>query len=759
MKAKFIFTLFLIEVFPLLTYSQITLDLFMQERRTQIDSLHYGIFFEDINHAADGGLYAELIRNRSFEECDTVAVYWDLISKQSFANMTLVNDNLMNAVQQKALKVEISSISKQGKIDLMNEGYWGINAVKGRRYKLSFWAKADGYKGAIYASLQDKAGHKIYAKSKVTGKLKGSWQKYTTEFSSNADDSQAKFVLSMNCPGVIYFDMVSLFPPTFKNRENGCRPELAQLLAEMKPRFMRFPGGCFVEGEIINGRLEQFKWKKSIGPVEERTSHINVWRYPVTNGLGYHEFLQLAEDLGSTPMYVTNVGVWHGGFAPHDSIDWYVQDALDAIEYANGDATTEYGAMRIANGHPEPFGMYLIEIGNENYQKDVKQQSDHYPERYIQFYKAIKEKYPYMQIIGNVEALGTDYPSWRNRYPVEIVDEHYYRSPRWFIDKYNHYDNYSRDKYKIYVGEYAVTREYGVNGNLNAALGEAVFMQGMERNGDVVIMNCYTPIFKNENEARWNPDMIHFNSGEVFVTPSYHVQKMFANNVGDYNVKCIEKNNVYPAENYPVKYSLDSELRQADNPKMYTSVKRFRFLNNREGIKLYFHYKDSVDCGVWHLGADYNKRYNLELHKSGEVSTLAYKYRPLKEGKWYDARVEVIGDTVKCYLDDELMHKVNLYPKQWIYTSTSVTSDGETGYLKIVNPTDKSVTVEINFRDVVVKGAQLIRLTSGKGTDENSMENKEYVKPVNMGDLPIADGKLKLTIPAFTLDIIETSGM
>lgn len=755
MKTKFIFMLFLAGILPFQAYAQITLNLFMKERGARIDSLHYGIFFEDINHAADGGLYAELIRNRSFEDCDSALVYWSLKSTHASADMELVDDDLMNPVQRKALKVKIASVGKFGKVEVANEGYWGINAVKGRKYILSFWAKADGYKGTICASLQNKAGTATYATAKVAGKLKGGWRKYTAEFCSDTDDAQARLVLSMERPGIVYLDLVSLFPPTFKDRENGCRPELAQLLADMKPRFMRFPGGCFVEGEVIGGKLEQFKWKKSIGPIEERSSHVNVWRYPVSNGLGYHEFLQLAEDLGSTPMYVTNVGVWHGGFAPHDSIEWYVQDALDAIEYANGDITTKYGAMRAANGHPEPFGMYLIEIGNENYQKNVKQQSDHYPERYIQFYRAIKERYPEMVIIGNVDAFDFN-PKWRNNHPVDYVDEHYYRNPRWFIDRYRKYDSYDRRGPKVYVGEYAVTKECGTNGNLNAALGEAVFMMGMERNSDIVKMNSYAPIFKNENEARWNPDMIHFNSGEVFVTPSYHVQQLFATHVGDYNVKCVEENNIYPVENAPVKHTVDSVFRVTDNPLRYTSVKRFRYSKDKEGIKLYFHHKGSDDYGVWHLGADHNKRYNLEFHRKGEVSTLAYKYNGvLEEGKWYDARIEVKGDLVLCYLNDELIHQVNLYPEQWVYTSASVTADGATGYLKLANPTDKSVIIDINFKDVKVKQVELSRMCSGKGTDENSMENKECVKPVKKGTFPVSDGKLKLTVPAFSLDIIK----
>lgn len=754
MKIKTLFLGCLASMLFQAAYAQIGLDVYMKERSAKIDSLHYGIFFEDINHAADGGLYAELVRNRSFEDCDSVPLHWSLNTAGASAKMRLEGEGLLNPVQRKALKVEIASVDKSGKVELANGGYWGINAVKGRKYTLSLWAKTAGYKGTITASLQNEAGTVMYATARVAGKLKHGWWKYTVEFISDGDDPQARLVLSMDAPGIVWMDMVSLFPPTFKGRENGCRPELAQLLADMKPRFMRFPGGCFVEGEVIDGKLEQFKWKKSIGPIEERSSHINVWKYPVSNGLGYHEYLQLAEDLGATPMYVTNVGIWHGGFAPHDSIEWYIQDALDAIEYANGDVTTKYGAMRAANGHPEPFGLYLIEIGNENYQRNVKQQSDHYPERYIQFYRAIKERYPEMVIIGNVDAFDFN-PKWRNSHTVDYVDEHYYRNPRWFIDRYRKYDSYDRRGPKVYVGEYAVTKECGTNGNLNAALGEAVFMMGMERNGDIVKMNSYAPIFKNENEARWNPDMIHFNSGEVFVTPSYHVQQLFATHMGDYQVKCVEQGNCYPVENVPVRHTVDSVLRVADNPQRYTSAKRFRYTKNDEGVKLYFHYKGSDDYGVWHLGADHNKRYNLELHRKGEVCTLAYKYNGvLEEGKWYDARIEVKGDSVSCFLNDELTHQVSLYPEQWIYTSATVTADGATGYLKLANPTDKSVSIDIDFKKAGVKQVELLRMCSEKGTDENSMEQKELVRPQHVVTLPVSRGKLKLTLPAFSLDII-----
>lgn len=750
MNVKLYHTAFLAALFTLSANAQVKLDINLQKRGAKISDLHHGIFYEDINHAADGGLYAELVRNRSFEDNDSMPIYWRLLSEETKAELSLVSDDLLNDVQKQALRI---GLPEKGEICLANEGFWGINVVRDQNYRLSFWAKAEDFKGKIHASLRDHDGYKIYAQTLVTSKVKGEWTRYTTELRPQANDGVAQLVLTVEGKGSLRLDMVSLFPPTFKGRANGLRPELAQLMADLKPRFMRFPGGCFVEGELINGKLEEFKWKTSLGPIEKRAGHYNTWRYPATNGIGFHEMLQLAEDLGAEPLYVTSVGVWHGGFAPHDSLDWYVQDVLDAIEYANGDASTQYGAMRIANGHPEPFNLRMVEIGNENYQQNVKQQSDHYPERYIQFYRAIKAKYPYVTIVGNVEALGTDTPSWRNEHPVDVVDEHYFRSPRWFIDQYNKYDTYPRDRHKIYVGEYAVTREYGVNGNLNAALGEAVYMLGMEHNGDVVVMNSYAPMFKNENEAKWNPDLIHFDSDKVFVTPSYHVQKLFANYIGDYDLPCVMQNNAFPAEYYAVAYSRGDSLLPAVDPSNYMASRRFRY--DGEEVKVYYHFRDTKNYGVWNLGADDNHRYNLELHTNGLASTFAYRYRPLEKGQWYDACIKLDNDTILCYLNGELNHKVALYPKQWVYSAASITADGKTAYLKVVNPSGKPVIVDIDLKGATVKQANLIRLTSQYGTDENSMADKERVKPADMGSLPVNGSNLRLEMPGYALDVIE----
>lgn len=525
------FLTFGVMVTSLAVQAQVVVDIDANRRGPMVSPTHYGIFYEDINHAADGGLYAELIRNRSFEG-DGIITETEISSWHAVGNATLaiVNEGLLNDVQHAALDVKVDG-SGDG---VLNEGFWGINVVDGRKYNLSFWAKSDkNYKGTFAARLQTAAGESL-GEAEVKVSLSKEWKKFTAEITATGNDPQGEFALIADKAGEFQLDVVSLFPPTFKNRDNGMRPDLAQMLADMNPKFMRFPGGCFVEGQ--DSPDNAFRWKRTIGPIEEREGHPNInWGYRTSDGIGFHEYLQLAEDLGAKPLFVVNVGIWHGGCTPYDQIDEWIQECLDAIEYANGDVTTKYGKMRAENGHPEPFGLEYIEIGNENYNfnmQDNSDQSDHYPERYIQFYNAIKEKYPYVHCIGNVESWATDHPSWRNGYPVEIVDEHYYRNPRWFAERFNKYDDYDRSKNKVYVGEYAVTSNFGDIGNLNAALGEAVYMMGMENNSDVVVMNSYAPIFVNENDARWRPDMIRFNSSQVMGTPSYYIQQLFANNIG-----------------------------------------------------------------------------------------------------------------------------------------------------------------------------------------------------------------------------------
>ncbi|MBQ7443750.1 MAG: arabinosidase [Bacteroidaceae bacterium] len=498
----------------------------------------YGIFFEEINHAGDGGLYAELVQNRSFEDDDAEAVAWKAVGG---AKAELTTRDMLNSAQTRALRLSVGAAGG----GVTNGGYWGMAFRQQTAYAFSTFIRSDAaYKGTLNVGLTAPDGTPL-GHSAVPLRLKaGQWQKIdNVQVTATGSCPEGALTLTFSAPGTFALDVVSLFPPTYKGRKNGCRIDLAEMLEALHPKFMRFPGGCYVEGQTSpkNNLQNRFVWRNTIGPIEQRPGHLSVnWGYNITDGFGYHEMLQLAEDLGAEPLFVVNVGLGHGWLQPHDQLDDYIQEALDAIEYANGDAkTTRWGAERARNGHPEPFGLRLLEVGNENanFHFDTNQdQSERYFDRYIQFYRAIKARYPDIEVIGNVEAWGTDEPSWRSEHPVDILDEHYYRSPSWFEHNYRKYDSYDRRGPKIYIGEYAVTQGFGVNGHLTAALGEAIYMLGLERNSDIVCMGSYAPIFVNEHNPAWRPDMIRFNAAESFGTPSYWVQKLMADNIGNRTV-------------------------------------------------------------------------------------------------------------------------------------------------------------------------------------------------------------------------------
>lgn len=765
--------------FSVMASAQVVIDIDATQRGPKISPTHYGIFYEDINHAADGGLYAELIRNRSFEDDmmpgrrgrrpgqrqsqvpDNVRpnriTAWSTVGN---AEINLEKDGLLNAVQHNALNVNLSTPGSGVK----NEGFWGINAVKSRTYQLSFWAKSNAkYKGTLTASLQTKDGQ-LLGSAKVKVKLDGTWKKHTATITANGDDAKAEFVLTADKAGSFQLDVVSLFPPTFKNRPNGMRPDLAQMLADMHPKFMRFPGGCFVEGQLSPDNA--FRWKRTIGPIEEREGHANVnWGYRTSDGIGFHEYLQLSEDLGAKPLFVVNVGIWHGGCDPYDQIDSWIEECMDALEYANGDVTTKYGKMRAENGHPAPFNLEYIEIGNENYNFNMENnsdQSDHYPERYIQFYKAIKAKYPNVKCIGNVESWSTDTPSWRNSHPVDMVDEHYYRNPKWFADRFHKYDTYPRNSHKVYVGEYAVTSMFGEIGNLNAALGEAVYMMGMENNSDVVVMNSYAPIFVNENDARWRPDMIRFNSSKVMGTPSYYVQQLFPNNIGtqvvktDWTYQLTKSEQAEKMEEQPVQVGLASwgtraeykdatllvdgksvalgdyaswqkqngawdtsaqSITQTSNeqPAMilspvmidaksnYTYKVKARKENGPEGFLVLFGYKDKNNYSWYNIGGWSNMQNNVEQGMGGGRVQLGQSKRfTVESGRWYDLQVDVKGDSIFCYLDGKLDFACKRQKggnMEGVYASTTIDDATHTMYVKVVNVGDGHADGTINLKN------------------------------------------------------------
>lgn len=796
--------------------AQVIIDIDAAQRGPMVSPTHYGIFYEDINHAADGGLYAELIRNRSFED-DTTHCNWSSVGN---AQLTLVKEGLLNEVQHHALNVKLSHAGD----GIRNEGFWGINAVKGRKYQVSFWAKSDSkYDGTITVRLQSISGQSLGEETMKVSFSK-EWKKFTAAITATGTDPKSEFTLTADLPGEFQLDVVSLFPPTFKNRENGMRPDLAQMLADMNPSFMRFPGGCFVEGQQSPDNA--FRWKRTIGPIEQREGHMNVnWGYRTSDGIGFHEYLQLAEDLGAKPLFVVNVGIWHGGCTPYDQIDEWIEECLDALEYANGDITTKYGKMRADNGHPEPFNLEYIEIGNENYNfnmQDNSDQSDHYPERYIQFYNAIKAKYPNVKCIGNVESWATDYPSWRNEHPVEIVDEHYYRNPKWFADRFNKYDSYDRSKNKVYVGEYAVTSNFGDVGNLNAALGEAVYMMGMENNSDVVVMNSYAPIFVNENDARWRPDMIRFNSSEAMGTPSYYVQQLFANNIGtqvvrtDWTYELTKPQTAEDEAPQPFHVGLatwgtsvayrnaklnvdgkdidisdyakwdkvigdwnvsNTEITQTGDqqPAMIVcpdniSSDRYIFnvqakkLSGQEGFMAMFGYKNVDNYGWFNVGGWTNTQNNVEQSIDGNRVPLCRDRRFVVEpDRWYDLQVDVDGDSIRCYIDGKLdlsCKALKGSAMEGVYASTTIDDAAKIMYVKVVNVGDGSADGVINLSNCEVDtgkddALQLIRLSAENGSEENTITNPHNINPVNASVTAGKNNEVLFDVPAYSVNIIK----
>ncbi len=521
----------------------------------EVNPKMYGIFFEEINHSGDGALYAELIRNRNFEEgvipSGTVykngfavaphtpsygdnrvhdwKVRWDKDSLEMIgwlvegdATHAIVSDKPLhpNTPNHMLLKM------KGGNTSLINEGYWGISAVQGDNYDLRFYMNPESYKGGVKAEMISSDGKVLASKSFDVAPGRG-WTEYTATLTPDATDGRAKFRLLFDAPGNVRVDYVSLFPQkTFKNRKNGMRADVAQMLADLKPGFVRWPGGCIVEGATLENRV---KWKNTLGDPMQRASEWILWNYHCTWGFGYHEFLQFCEDIGADPMFVANVGLAcdfrNGDFS--NDLKPVLKDIEDAIEYAQGDVNTEWGAKRAEAGHPEPFKIKYIELGNEQW-------ADVYADRYNQLYKVLKEKYPEITFICTF--------GLNNRLDlldkVDMIDPHWYVNPLYFYENDHLFDNVERGKYDIYVGEYAVNQGVGP-GNLDAALAEAAFISGMERNGDIVKIASYAPLIENSNHRDWATNLIWAKSDSVVGRASYYVQQMFSHNVPTYNLETI----------------------------------------------------------------------------------------------------------------------------------------------------------------------------------------------------------------------------
>jgi len=787
--------------------SSATLTIQANQPGAVVSSNLFGIFFEEINYGGDGGIYAELVRNRSFANSASPD-FWTLVTNGvATGTMSVDASSPLNTNNLRSL--QLTKSSGTGGIGAANSGYWGISLQSGAIYDLSFYARsAGGFTGPVTVQLQSADGSSVYAQASFNG-LTADWQRFAASLTASGSTNNARLVLSISNAATVWVDEVSLFPrATFNSRTNGLRLDLANKLQDLAPSFLRYPGGNFIESWNVTNAV---RWKKTIGDVTQRPGHMNdSWGYWSTDGYGLDEFFRQCEDLGMEPLYGINAGLMLGyngntnNTVPLAEMGPWVQDALDLIEYANGDTNTTWGARRAANGHPAPYHLKYMEIGNEN-------GGTYYDNRYTLFYDAIKAQYPNIHLIACGNWSGGR-PTSR---PVEIMDEHYYSSPATFIGYANKYDSYSRTGPKVFVGEYAVTSGYGTYGNLAAALGEAAFMTGMERNSDLVVLACYAPLFANVDGIQWHPDLIYYNNYRSFGTPAYYVQKMFSQNRGtavlpgtltmagttvtNQNIGAVGLGTWNTAASYTnlVVTNASGTLYQSDfigsgtngwtvfngtwstnagvyrqtsatttdcrtwtgntNWSNYTYTLRARKDSGSEGFLIIFNWRDSNNYMWWNIGGWNNTQHGIEFSKNGSKSTIATAAGSVTTGVWYDIRVELSSSNILCYLNDTLIHSIaNPTSSTSIQASTTlIPSSGEV-IVKAVNPSGNAVATTINVSGVnaIATNATLIQLTSASAADENSLAAPTNVSPVT-STLTNAGTNFTLTLPANSLSIIR----
>ncbi|MGO8838702.1 MAG: alpha-L-arabinofuranosidase C-terminal domain-containing protein [Limisphaerales bacterium] len=727
----------------------------------------WGIFFEDINLSADGGIYPELVRNRSFEDANTPE-YWKFASVgdgKSEASVVTADEHAkpppLNPFNRKSLRV-----NADGAFTLQNEGYWGMNIVAGEGYTLKLAARGEKFNGRLTARILSPAGD-VLASGDLSG-VSNNWRYQTLDLIATGGDPKAKLEISGDGQGVLFLDMVSLMPKkTWK--DHGLRPDIAESLDGLHPKFMRFPGGCWVEGDDF---AHMNHWKNTIGNIDTRTPLWNLWNYYATQGLGYHEYLQLAEDLGAEPLFCINIGMSHKETIPMDRMGQWVQDALDAIEYANGPTNSVWGSLRAKAGHPAPFHLKYLEIGNEN------GGFPGYVEHWNLFYDAIRAKYPEIKFVAD----GWD--KFGDR-PPDIVDDHYYDTPEWFMRHAGLYDKKARNGPKVFVGEYAVTKNCG-RGNLRGAIGEAAFMTGLERNSDEVVMASYAPLLVNLNHRAWNPDLINFDSSKWYGLPGYYVQKMFAENRGDvylptdvqspveedavpggmigvgtWNTAAEFKDIQVTAPDGKVLFKpdfsqdargwkllgdgadwkvQDGALRQNAEKEFiralagrrewtdYTLSLKARKISGAEGFLILFRIGGNDDRIWWNLGGWNNTQDAIE---SGE--TLDSKPGHIETDRWYDLKLTVAGRHLRCWLDGELIHDLDFDAGGQINSLyATAATDAQSGDLivKVVNAGTKPLETEVDLSGASLSGKGTATvLTSESGADENSLAEPTKVSP------------------------------
>ncbi len=740
----------------------------------------FGIFFEDINHAADGGLYAELVQNRSFEFAP--------IDNKEYNSLTAweKSDNAKWSVECESPLNEENThyLCAGGGADdyIRNLGFnTGIYIEKDKQYVFSVYAALasdnaeacaddidkkgipDAEKAKLIIAVKDDEGN-VFAKSKVVVDSYG-WKKYDAVLTACESTQKGRLYIIFTGNAYVKLDMISLFPKdTFKNRKNGLRRDIAEALADMKPRFMRFPGGCLTHDGSLDdhARNSMYRWKRTIGDVEKRPAWRNNWGYNQTLGLGYYEYFCFCEDIGAKPLPVLP-----GGFNPHkgegvpiEEIGAWVDDALDLIEFANGDATTKWGSIRAGLGHEKPFGLEYIGIGNEEI-------GEGFFERYPYFHEAIRKKYPSIRIINTAGpfAVGEGYDAgWTSakKYGSDFIDEHYYSSPEWFMANMHHYDDYDSSGTKVFLGEYATWGNTYYN-----ALVEAAYMTHLEK-APVVGLACYAPMLANKDYVNWRPDMLFFDNHQVVKTANYHVQKLFMKNQGDYELKIklegfdeiiplMDERNISGSitlvgndivgkvwdvkltdketnactliEPFDItKESKDNIIKDIDSTH-YELEFKFRRSEGRKGFKLLFGKCDEKNYIMWEFGGWDNWDCNISSFKNGRASTISHRIFHVTDEE-YTLRLEIEGRRIRTYVDGILYNDtVDRLPQlEEIYVCASKDMNGRT-IVKAVNLTGEEKNTVISIAGAYKSRLTVYQLSDCALTQENTFEQPDTIEP------------------------------